>query len=136
MCTLGFEGKGYSEAFVANYQRIADSLRLAPVAGGKTLICVARNVDSICMPCPNRRDEKCATEEKIQKLDQAHAQVLGLKAGDVLSWDEAQELIAARMTEEAFEQVCAPCSWKALGVCKTALKKVTAERKSQEPVNL
>ena len=130
MCTLGFEGKGYSEAFVKNYQAIADSLRLNPPEGGKTQIRVARNVDSICGPCPHRRGEVCETETKIQKLDQAHAKILDLKPGDVLSWDDAQDRIASRMTLEAFDQACGPCSWKAMGVCETALKKVIAERKS------
>ena len=126
LCTLGFVGKGYSPDFVRNYQQIADSLREAK-AGGQTSIRVAEATDAICAPCPNREGALCSAEPKIQKLDQAHAKVLGLKAGQVLTWDEAKKLLARKMTFEAFHIACAPCAWKAMGVCETALRKLKSE---------
>lgn len=124
LCTLGFEGKGYSDEFVASYAEIASSLR-AP-GGEDTPIEVAGHTDSICAPCPHRRGSLCATEGKIRSLDQAHASILGLEAGETLTWREAQRRIAERMTDEEFERACAPCAWKPLGVCKSALQKLRA----------
>ena len=124
LCTLGFEGKGYSDAFVRGYQEIADQLRKHGSAGDTVEIQVAAATDSICAPCPNRRDTLCSTESRIRKLDEGHAAILGIQVGQVLSWGEAKKILAEKMTEEAFESVCAPCSWKALGVCKTALIKL------------
>ena len=124
LCTLGFEGKGYSEDFVRGYREIAEKLRAPDGSGENTPIRVAVATDSICVPCPNRREQACATEDKIQRLDRGHAGVLGLSAGQVLSWAEAKQKLAERMTDAEFERVCAPCSWKALGLCKSALQKL------------
>lgn len=126
MCTLGFEGKGYSPEFVRNYQGIADGLRKS-TDGDATPIRVAESVDAICAPCPNRSGSLCASESKIQSLDLAHARVLGLKVGQTITWQAAKELIASRMGLEDFEQACAPCAWKTMGVCEAALRKVKLE---------
>jgi len=126
MCTLGFEGKGYSPEFVRGYQRIADSLRIAD-EGDAVPIRVAPATDAICAPCPNRTGTVCASEPKIRSLDQAHARVLGIEAGQVLTWGEAKRLIAEKMGFDDFERACAPCAWKAMGVCEAALRKVKAE---------
>ncbi len=122
LCTLGFEGKGYSPAFVANFQAIADELR-AP-GGDDVEIQVVSQTDSICEPCPNKQDQLCVTEAKIQTLDRAHAEELSLKAGDQLSWGEAKGRISKQISIEDFHRICAPCSWKALGVCEAALKQL------------
>lgn len=123
LCTIGFEGKGYSDEFVAGYQKIADRLRGTP-EGDDTIIEVTPHTDSICDPCPNKRDLLCTTQEKITKLDQAHAEILGLKAGDRLTWGEAKERIRVRMTKENFDRACAPCSWKEAGMCEKALNRL------------
>jgi hypothetical protein len=123
LCTLGFEGKGYSDAFVANYLKIARSLRQS-ADGDDTAIRVVKGSDSICTPCPNRAGERCTTEGKISKLDQAHAEVLGLKTGDILTWGEAKGLLREKMGFDDFHQACAPCSWRSLGLCETALRRL------------
>jgi tetratricopeptide (TPR) repeat protein len=127
LCTLGFEGKGYSEEFVEGYRVIADQLRESGASGEATPIRVTSATDSICAPCPNRQGARCATEAKIQSLDNGHAAVLNLVPGQILSWAEAKSRIAARMSDADFDRVCAPCSWKPMGVCKKALHKVRAE---------
>lgn len=119
LCTLGFQGKGYSPAFVANYQMIVDTLRQSE--GDNILIHVVEKTDSICAPCPNKRDERCATQAKIDALDKAHAAILNIKVGDILSWGEAKKRIARQMTLEKFHTACAICPWKRLGVCEKAL---------------
>lgn len=122
LCTLGFQGKGYSDAFVANYQKIVDELT------DGTPIRVAADTDRICGPCPNRVGTLCTSEEKIRSLDSAHARILGLRAGDTLTWDQAKKKIAENFTDERFEAACAPCGWKSLGVCKAALDRLKSGR--------
>ncbi len=119
LCTLGFEGKGYSPEFVANYSQIARTLN-AP-GGDEQLIQVTHHADAICAPCPNRVDQGCTEIEKIRTLDQAHSAMLGIEPGQVMTWGEAKKLIKERVTLEGFNKACAPCSWKALGVCENAL---------------
>ena len=120
LCTLGFVGKGYSPEFVKNFQKTADLLRKTS-DGDQVLIRVTSTTDDICVPCPHRREKLCASEPKIMRLDHAHAEVLNLKEGDVLTWGEAKNRLAKYMSLEKFEKACAPCAWKALGVCKSAL---------------
>ena len=54
LCSLGFEGKGYSEAFTANMAAIVMG-RLRAAGGDATLIEVTPATDDICAPCPKRR---------------------------------------------------------------------------------
>ena len=129
LCTLGFEGKGYSDEFVQGYTAIAAQLRAPDGSGDAILLKVAAATDSVCTPCPNRHGSRCASEDKIQELDRGHASVLGIQAGQKLTWGEAKHLIATKMSDEHFERVCAPCSWKSLGVCKVALHRNRKELK-------
>jgi uncharacterized protein len=124
LCALGYRGNGYSAEFIAGFDAVAERLR-AP-GGDATPIRVTAATDSICAPCPNRRGDLCATEEKIGKLDRAHAATLGIAAGEVLSWGDAKRKIAAEFTEERFDEACAPCSWRPLGICRQALRELRA----------
>jgi len=121
LCTLSFKGKGYSPAFVANYQKIADTLH--GKNGDDTLITVvADTADHICRPCPNRRDRQCATQEKVIKLDKNHAQMLQIKPGDSLTWGQAKAKIRRHASIEQFHKACDGCSWKQFGMCEQSLK--------------
>jgi hypothetical protein len=114
LCTLGFQGRGYNDAFVANYVAIKDSLT------DDTLIEVAPHTDSICTPCPHARDLLCATQEKITGLDNRHHAAMGFTPGLQLTWGEAKEKMK-KLTVQEFHTACEGCSWKALGVCEKAL---------------
>ena len=121
LCTVGYQGSGYSPEFIAGYDRIAKTLKHSGPAGDAVPIEVVAETDSICAPCPSKRGKLCETQQKIETLDSAHAKILSIQEGDVLSWGEAKEKIVAAFTDEAFESACAPCSWKPLGICKNAL---------------
>ncbi len=127
LCTLGFQGKGYSSEFVENFQQIADRLRGS--GGEDVVIEVVGQTDSICAPCPNRRETACTSQQKIETLDRAHQQVLGLEVGQTLTWGEALDRIAGQVEVEDFHRICEPCSWKSLGICEAALKSLKQERK-------
>lgn len=118
LCTLGFQGVGYSSDFVENYQQIVDAIQ----KDEELPIQVVIRKDSICSVCPHQRVEGCAVEEKIQGLDARHAQILRLKQGDILSWAEAKQRLKDYMTLDEFHQACSGCEWKELGACETALK--------------
>lgn len=125
-CTLGYEGKGYSEAFVTRFSSLANRLRAHP-SGDEVVLEVTLFSDSICEPCPNRRGARCDTHSKITALDEAHAELLGLKHGDRITWAEAKTRLRERMTVEAHHSACAPCGWKSLGVCEKALLQLKTE---------
>ncbi len=122
LCTLGFQGEGYSDTFVKNFSKIANDLHSD--LHGDYLIQVTEVSDSICEPCPSRRLDVCLNEEKVRKLDEAHQNILKIIPGDSLTWQEAKERIRTNMTLEKFHETCSPCSWKNHGFCERELKRL------------
>lgn len=119
MCTLGFQGKGYSLPFIENYRSIIEQINNDPA----TLIQVTSSLDSICQACPHQTDEyTCQQQAFIEQLDQAHLKALSLKEGQRLTWTEAKTKIKAQISLECFHQICADCEWKPYGICESALK--------------
>lgn len=118
LCTLGFEGKGYSPDFVKNYTDVKEALQ----NNEELPIRVTPQLDSVCVACPHHREDGCETEEKIRALDDRHSRVLRLSPGDVLTWAEAKRRIKEYMTLAAFHEACQGCQWKSLGICEKALK--------------
>ncbi|ATX66413.1 DUF1284 domain-containing protein [Roseinatronobacter bogoriensis] len=129
LCTLGFQGKGYSGAFTQNMAAIVNRLR-AP-DGGAVRIQVTYQADSICAPCPHKRGLSCKEAAKINTLDTRHADALSLRDGDSLTWAEAQARIVARVPQGSLEQLCGGCQWLELGLCETALSALHMRHKEK-----
>ncbi|RYZ78407.1 MAG: DUF1284 domain-containing protein [Proteobacteria bacterium] len=55
LCAVGFQGKGYSPEFVENFKTIKSVLD--STHGDQVMIEVIERTDSICAPCPSRRDQ-------------------------------------------------------------------------------
>lgn len=121
LCSLGFQGKGYSDAFTANMGSIVDDRLRAP-GGDDVDIVVVPAADDICAPCPKRRGTLCTEQERIATLDARHARALGLFAGSRLSWGEAKRRIVRHVPPGSLSQICAGCRWLDHGMCETALK--------------
>ncbi|MDA7428789.1 DUF1284 domain-containing protein [Primorskyibacter aestuariivivens] len=119
LCALGFQGKGYSDSFTANMARLVQGTLRAP-GGDATLIEVIGATDDICAPCPKRRGTLCTAQDKIARLDAAHAQALGLQPGDRLTWGTAQARMKS-LPADIHDQICTGCEWKELGFCAAAL---------------
>ncbi|PCD77267.1 DUF1284 domain-containing protein [Pseudothioclava arenosa] len=128
LCALGFEGKGYSEEFTANMATLVEGALRVP-GGERVLIEVIAGADTICAPCPSRRGRDCANNHKIARLDAAHARALGVSPGDRLSWGEALARMQA-LSEDALQEICAPCQWLQLGMCEAALARLKARSRA------
>lgn len=120
MCSLGFEGKGYSDAFTANMTAIVMG-QLRASGGTETVIEVVAATDDICAPCPKRRGSLCATQDKIAALDEAHARALSLSVGEKLTWGEAQQRIRTAIAPGSLGTLCKGCEWEPYGMCEEAL---------------
>lgn len=120
LCALGFEGKGYSNRFVANMATIVEGLRDAP----DTIIEVVEQTDDICAPCPKRRDTSCLNQTRIMALDRRHADALGLQIGERLSWQQAQHRIRDKITTDTLRNICAGCAWLDQGMCLNAVERL------------
>ncbi|WP_366941463.1 DUF1284 domain-containing protein [uncultured Litoreibacter sp.] len=134
LCSLGFEGKGYSPDFAANMTAIVMG-KLRAVGGDQTLIEVVSAADDICAPCPKRRDQLCTAQAKIDRLDAAHAEALNIAAGDVLTWGEAQSRIRANVQPGHLAVICKSCSWLDYGMCEAALRRLHDAPLQDAPTN-
>lgn len=122
LCALCFKGRGYSPAFIANFQNIMEVLH--SVDGDNTKINIVAHTDSICEPCPNRTGKTCTSEEKINILDHAHATALEINTDDSITWGEAKKRIAEKITLNTFHHICATCNWKQYGICEVVIKNI------------
>ena len=120
LCSLGFQGKGYSDAFTANMAAIVMGRLRAP-QGDDVLIEVVPATDDICAPCPKRQGSLCAVQPKIDALDTAHAAALSLSPGDRITWRQAQARIRENVAPGALAMLCKGCDWLPYGICETAL---------------
>ncbi|SPH17369.1 hypothetical protein DEA8626_00887 [Defluviimonas aquaemixtae] len=126
LCSLGFEGKGYSDAFTANMDAIVMG-RLRAEGGDATEIEVTGAADDICAPCPKRRGRLCTNEPKIKQLDRAHAAALRLAPRERLTWGEAKVRIRANVAPGSLKTICRGCEWEPLGLCEAALAQLHDE---------
>jgi hypothetical protein len=122
LCSLAYQGLGYSAAFVKNYDKIIKIIR----ADDETPIQVIMGLDNICKSCPHSqiKTNRCVSQEKISKLDKAHREILALHPGEILTWREAKKRIKNNFSLEDFHKACEPCEWKNMGMCEDALIKL------------
>ena len=128
LCSLGYQGKGYDDTFTANMDAIVSD-GLHQDGGDDTVITVTHEADVICAPCPHRRGKGCASQDKIDGLDARHAERLGLTNGDILTWGEAKDRIATRVSKGDLSILCNTCQWLELGLCEEALAKLIDQKK-------
>ena len=125
LCSVGYEGMGYSKSFIANYDRIIEQIR----RDEDTAIKVIFELDDICSKCPeqNPRARTCNNQTTIDKLDQAHAAILKLKDQEIVSFRDAKARIKEHFSLEQFHIACKPCEWQKMGTCEKALQRLRAE---------
>ncbi len=119
-CTVAFQGKGYSPEFVAGYSKVKALLEAEP----QTAVSLSSTADAVCEPCSFRRGDGCETQEKIDRLDHAHAEALGAEDGETRPWSEWVARLRDRVTVEAHPRICAGCQWLPLGICESALRQL------------
>lgn len=125
LCSLGFQGKGYSPDFTTNMTAIVMG-RLRAEGGDATVIEVVGATDDICAPCPKRRGTLCTNQPQIKVLDRAHASALKLAPHERLTWGEAQARIRANVPPGSLKTLCKGCEWEPYGMCEEALARLHA----------
>jgi hypothetical protein len=106
MCLYFFEGKGYSEGFVANMQRVKNVLATNP----KVHLTV--RTDSICMACPNNIDGICQSTAQVERYDRVVLSCCGLEEGQELPFFSFSRLIKEKIFDKGRrEEICGRCQW-------------------------
>jgi hypothetical protein len=117
---LGFQGHGYSPAFIKNFADIKQCLDAKD--GDQQIIHITQQTDSICAPCPHRRQDLCEQQQKIQQLDDAHTKTFNWENNTTITWGKAKQHIKQQLTLKKFQEICQTCSWQATGLCEKALR--------------
>lgn len=111
-CIQGFQGYGYSPAFVANMRAVISDLESLPSRPLK----LVTECDAICVSCPSKRE--CTIQEsilsrRIRQMDLVVLDKLKIEDGSVINADEAFGLINSRINSSSdVEEVCGTCKWR------------------------
>ncbi|WP_404402393.1 DUF1284 domain-containing protein [Pelagibacterium halotolerans] len=114
LCILTYVGKGYSPAFTANYDRIAER-----IGGGEDIEIVA-GPDDICTPLMDETEPHCLRESVIERDARATEEVgtlLGTRIAEGATLTLPPKTL--RNLRWAFAQgqtraACAGCNWAEL----------------------
>jgi len=129
LCSIGWQGRGYSPDFTENMNAIVLArLRADP----QTPVIFTVMADSICGPCPSRRGMGCVSDERISRLDSRHASALGIRSGQRMSWAEAQDRATTRLQPRDLGRICTGCQWLDLGICQSSLAKLQSHQHSSD----
>jgi len=114
LCTLGYEGKGYDDAFVAHMDSITGRLR----KGGKLIIKIVNSTDDICAKCPNKLgDDLCEKNEAIKAHDKRVFDALGLSERNY-DYESLKSLMRSKVSGESLCDLCGECMWLPLTNCR------------------
>lgn len=105
LCTLFFEGKGYSKAFTDRMWKI---IYEAEQGSELRLVCRA---DGICEVCPNRRGVRCAGGNALV-YDEKVLSLTGLREGMTVTLGQLQQAVQEKILQPGkWEEVCGDCQW-------------------------
>jgi len=111
-CIQGFQGYGYSPAFVANMRAVISDLEALPSRPLKLIT----ECDAICISCPSKREctiQESALSHRIKQMDFIVLKKLMIKDGSVLNADEAFRLINSKLNKASdIEEICGTCKWR------------------------
>lgn len=114
ICTLGYEGKGYSDSFVRHMNKITECLRTED----ELSIEVVNSTDDICARCPHMLDiDYCEKNEAVKSHDEKVSQALCLEERKY-TYQELLSIIRIKVTPEILSQLCGDCMWLPLTSCR------------------
>jgi hypothetical protein len=111
-CIQGFQGYGYSPAFVSNMRAVIADIEACPSRPLK----LVSECDAICISCPSKREcaaQKSILSHRIRNMDLAVMNKLKIEEGTVMQADEAFRLINSELNSASdVEDVCGTCKWR------------------------
>ncbi len=113
ICILNYAGKGYSEEFTENMERVINELDAGTVI---ELKCAS---DCVCIACKNRVEKSqsnlvgCFFAEKVSRYDKKLLETLDFSEGDRVTWGELREKVVATVMNErsSLDDICGDCEW-------------------------
>ena len=113
LCTQGYSGHGYSEAFVEHMNDVVHQLREVPW----TKIQLTFSTDTLCSCCPNKLGtDLCDTQEKVKRYDRKTVEYFGLEEKEY-DYQALIREIDAKATPEMLADICRDCCWFPISAC-------------------
>lgn len=127
LCLPGYRGFGYNEEHVARMWQVKERLWAHP----ETVVEVQDTPDVMCHTCPHLQDSGCAIQSGgevwVSRRDRRALSLLGLKAGQRLTWGEVLGRIRERVDEAKLARACGKCRWFPQGHCLKGLREVKSQ---------
>jgi len=114
LCTQGYAGNGYNDAFVQNMTAITNHLRTEANA----TIEIVFSTDDICTQCPSMLGNNlCKDNAKVKLLDKKVIDYFCIEETQYVYKDIISK-INSQMTCSMMEDICSDCSWFPMSACK------------------
>lgn len=111
LCAEFFKGEGYSGEFVENMSTV-----LSMLDSDDPLITLTVGTDRICSRCPHNMGDRCETDQKVSRYDNAVLKLCGLSEGSVLRWRDLRAAVRKNIISPGrLPEVCGDCAW--YGIC-------------------
>ena len=110
LCISFFKGKGYSDEFVSNMNRIASTLN----EHKDILISLVSEEDDLCAHCPNNQNGICTAEDKSSRYDQLTLSALSIDTNShsQILYSKLRALADERIINcGKRENICGDCEW-------------------------
>jgi hypothetical protein len=112
ICLHFFNGEGYDQRFVDNLRDVMNAVE----SQGLT---IGSGGDDVCGKCRYLKDGTCQhseyAEAEIRKMDRKALTLLGLSAGDSVTWNSITNRVPD-IFADWFREYCSDCEW--LPVCE------------------
>jgi hypothetical protein len=117
LCTQGYSGKGYNEAFIENMTLIVNYLR----NDANPTVEIVFSTDDICTKCPRKLGENlCEHNEKVNHFDSKVVFYFGIDEKEYDYRDLVKE-INSKMTLSMMDDICRGCEWYPMIACKKTI---------------
>lgn len=111
MCFSFFQGKGYSGEFTENMWAMKEKLEQNPE------VLLVQGTDDVCRRCPNNREGRCVSAEKVGDYDRQVLACCGLQPDTRIRWSSFERLVQEKILRAGKrEEICGGCEWNEL--CK------------------
>ena len=108
LCIQKYTGSGYNDAFAAGMEALIRRLSACP----DTVVTLVGGQDDVCAACPHMTGSRCASEEKVNRLDRCVLEACGFSAGETRNWSVLARTAREQVLEKnTFEMVCGCCEW-------------------------
>lgn len=108
LCLRFFRGYGYSDEFSKNMSAVkqaVDSDEEVPVL-------LIEGADLLCGKCPNRTQNGCSTQEKVQRYDRRVLHYTHLLREKEYTWQAVSQVVEEKILKnDLLKEICSDCSW-------------------------